>query len=179
MTCIVALKENDKIYIAYDSFIGDDFTHNKTNFDKVIGLGEFTIGLTGYPRGQQLIENYLTVKPQKAQQLDINYLVVEFANNLKEISKEHGYSIVNNNQEETEDILLLVYKKNIYKISCNYQVNQYQDDFLCIGSGTYHATGAMAALKTSPPDFRVKRAIEIAAQYCNTVCEPIKTMVIE
>ena len=97
MTCIVALKENGKVYIGGDCAGSDQsFTHSRKD-PKVFKRGKFLIGFTSSFRMGQLLMHTLKVDPQSSIecigatiQTDYQFMCTTFVNADRECLKKGG-----------------------------------------------------------------------------------------
>ena len=67
---------------------------------------------------------------------------------------------------------LVGYKRRLYSVQSDFQVNEMADGFDAVGSGAEYALGAMLALKGVPPVTRLKRALAISAHFNMAVVAP-------
>lgn len=181
MTCIIGLEANDKVYLGCDSAMVQNWSISYTKQPKIFKLGEFLIGIAGFPRTAQLLQYQLTLKPQLPSQKDFEYLCTEFSTSVKQVLAYNNH-ITNNDGDNLipESSLLFGYRKHLYQLDVNFQVTQTIDKFSAIGSGQDLALGAMAALNQQlsfwEPEEIVKYALGISAKYNICVAKPFKVM---
>lgn len=181
MTVIIALKHDNKIYLGSDSALIDGYTITKTKQSKIFKLGEFLIGVAGYPRTAQLIQYQLTIKPQTEHQSDFAYLCTEFSNSVKNLLVDNDHIKNQDGSKQTDESgLLFGYKSNIYSMDANFQIIQTTDCYAAIGSGQELALGAMAAFTRFNafwlPEVMIKNALEIVDKHNMGVCKPFRIM---
>lgn len=179
MTCIIGLKENNKIYMGCDSYLGGgNWPTTLMKQPKVIKIHNMLIGHTGFPRATQIIQYHLSIRTQNENEDDMFYLITVFADSVRKVFKDLGYSWVNSNHETLEDYFLIGYKNNLYEMHSNFQIVCSLDNYTCIGSGQDYALAAMCALDNLSPEKRIKRSLEITEKFCNTVKAPFNIEII-
>ena len=170
MTCIVGLIENNTVYMGGDSMSSRGWDARTTKLKKVFKIKGFLIGYTSSFRMGQLLEHQLTITPQNGND-DMTYMVSTFVDSIRQLFKDNGYTKIDNNREEG-GTFLVGYKSRLYKIGCDFQVNEFQDDFDACGCGEGYALAVMKALENLPPKERILRSLEIASYFSNGVQEP-------
>jgi len=178
MTCIVGLVQKGTVYIGADSASVSGWTSRITRLPKVFRRGPFLIGYTTSFRMGQLLEHSLKVPAQTETELDdMRFMVTVFAEQVRALLKERGVAKVEANAE-TGGQFLVGYRKRLYSVQSDFQVNEMADGFDAVGSGAEYALGALAALKTLKPAARCKRALEISAHFNMGVSAPffVKTL---
>jgi ATP-dependent protease HslVU (ClpYQ) peptidase subunit len=177
MTCVVGLVQKGRIYLGVDSAAVQGWTRRVSQVSKVFRRGPFLIGYTTSFRMGQLLEHHLNVTPQTEKQTDMAYMVTHFIEAVRVLLKEKGFTKVESNTEKGGQFLV-GYRKQLYTIESDFQVGHMNEQFDAIGSGADFALGAMKALDKVPPMIRVRKALEIAANYNMGVCAPfsIKTL---
>lgn len=175
MTCVIGLEQGGDVYIGADSAAASGWEVRASRMPKVFRRGPFLIGYTSSFRMGQLLQYHLTVAPQDGED-DGAYMVCTFIEAVRECLKSHGYTKVENNQEEAGQFLV-GYNGRLYFVDEDLQVNRFIDDFDAVGCGREYALGAMKALpETLGPEERIERSLEIAAHFSGGVCEPFKVM---
>lgn len=173
MTCIIGLKQDGKVYIGGDSLTDFGYTVGECTDGKVFRVNEFLIGSCGDVRFHQLVRYGLAVRPQRDDESDMGYLVLEFARALRECFKEHGLLKNADGTDSSSGSLIIGYRGNLYLISHDFSCCHLNAPFVTIGSGQEVALGAMAALAVdSDPVSRITTALTITAQFINSVRAP-------
>jgi len=175
MTCIIGLVGKDRVYVGADSASVnvDKLITRPTNVPKVFKRGPFIIGYTTSFRMGQLLEHWLEVPAQNPKQSDQEYMVVQFAEKVRELLKEKGFSTIASNNE-TGGTFIVAYKGKIYTMHGDFQVSEMSDGFDAVGCGSQFALGAMSALAKLKPETRIKKSLEIAAYFSAGVCVPFR-----
>jgi len=91
MTCIIGLIQDNKVYMGCDSALVDSWTIQRTKQSKIFKLGEFLMGVAGFPRVAQLIQYQLSLKPQNDNQTDFAYLCTEFSTSVKSLLNDNDH----------------------------------------------------------------------------------------
>lgn len=179
MTCIVGVEFNGKVYIGGDSAgIEDDGLEICGRADeKVFVVEDFVFGFSGSFRVGQLIR-YAFIPPEHSQKKpDMAYMVTDFVDALKNMQREKG-TLVKENDEETSTCPFLVgYRGKLYCVEADFNVGVTYDGYAAVGCGSQVALGALHALKHSKstdPQKKIKSALEAAAEYNAGVRPPFK-----
>lgn len=171
MTCIIGLVHDGKVYMGADSMSASGWDARITNLRKVFKLRDkFLIGYTTSFRMGQLLEHRLEVATQNGED-DMAYMVNVFAEAVRSLLKDNGFSKVDNNKE-TGGQFLVGYNKRLYLVDSDFQVNEHADGFDACGCGESYALAAMKALEDLSPKERIKKSLEIAAYFSNGVQGP-------
>lgn len=178
MTCIVALKHEKKIYIGGDRCLSDDSFLMSTTDPKIFKKDKMVIGYAGSVRmGKVLKYDFEPPKPD-LRNLD-SYLNIDFINALKECFDRNNLKLDSPNQEQNDTGSLIVgIHGRIFEIESDWQVCEYLNDYLAIGSGTGFALGSFYSTSNLEPQERVKLALEAADKFVTTVCQPFDYIVL-
>ena len=176
MTCIVGIEHEGKVYMGGDSAAVAGWDMRIETGPKVFHLGEFLIGYTSSFRMGQLLQYHLSVKPQEKES-NRAYMILVFAEAVRELLKSHGYARIENNEEEG-GIFLVGYRGELYKVDCNFAVLRSADGFDAVGCGASYARGALKALDWEYPQQALETALEVAAHFSAGVRGPFTTELI-
>lgn len=171
MTCVVGLVHAERVYIGVDSSSVQGWTRRITALRKVFRTGPFLIGYTGSFRMGQLLEHHLQVPEKLPEQSDQAYMVAQFIEQVRRLLKEKGFTKIESNTE-TGGHFLVGYRGHLYSVHNDFQVGEMADGMDAIGSGGDYALGAMAALPHLAPVARLRKALQIAAQFNMGVFPP-------
>jgi ATP-dependent protease HslVU (ClpYQ) peptidase subunit len=171
MTCVIGLVHKGRVYLGADSSSVQGWTRRVTMLRKIFRLGPFLVGYTTSFRMGQLLEHELRVPDPKPGQSDLGYMVANFAESARALLKDRGFSKVEANAE-TGGQFLVAYRGHLYSIQSDFQVGEMAGGLDAIGTGAEPALGAMAALRSRPPASRIRRSLEIAAEFNMGVCPP-------
>jgi ATP-dependent protease HslVU (ClpYQ) peptidase subunit len=171
MTCIVGLKGPDGIYIGGDSAVS---SHNlvQTICDpKVWRKGQFILGFAGTLRAGQIIKYNLKIPPIN-QREPTQYMVTSFVNAMRKSLKDAGAAREEHKEEEHDNQFLVGWRGRLFEIDEAYGVCEVADEFVAIGSGTEYALGSLHTTRTDFAEERVKKALEAAAYFSESVRAP-------
>lgn len=171
MTCIIGVEQEGTVIIGVDSMSTDGYSKDATRLRKVFRVGEFLIAYTSSFRMGQILQYHLEVRHQQDGETDERYMVVAFVEAARKCLKEHGYTRIENNQEEG-GCFLVGYRGRLYSVYGDFQINSSATGVAAFGAGQEYALGAMKALETLPPVERIQRALEISSQLSCAVYEP-------
>jgi ATP-dependent protease HslVU (ClpYQ) peptidase subunit len=174
MTCIVAIAQNNKVYMAGDSAAVSDnhYTHYIKN-PKVFINGDYLIGYTSSFRMGQLLEFAKLPKPSVTTSL-YEFMCTEFINYIRSILKEAGYAKIDNNQESVGNFLVGVHGE-LFEIQGDLAVIQTDPEYAAIGSGISCSLGSLYSTKYALPHDRLIMALEASEKFTTTVRKPFYT----
>ena len=174
MTCIVALRHNKKIYVGGDRCGASTTTKTVMANSKVFKLdNRFVVGYTSSFRYGQLLQFHVKCPKQKPKQTDMEFMVNTFVDTLRTMLKQHGYLRINSNREEI-GTCIVAYKGNMYEIQDDLAVLQHAFEYVCVGSGTYHAEGSLFTREglIEDPKQRIIMSLQAASTFCPGVSGP-------
>lgn len=178
MTCIIGLEEEGRIYIGGDSASVKGWEVRKLAYPKVFVNGPFIIGYTTSFRMGQLLQYKLKLdepKNRNAGDDGYKFIATKFIDAVRKCLREGGFTKVENNTEEGGSFLV-GYRKNIYEIASDFQVNRLSDGLYAIGSGASYALGAMKAQGNLDPSHRITKSLEISAYFTGSVLPPFTVL---
>jgi len=178
MTCIVAVKKDDKVYIGGDSALVDISNGIKTKLatPKVFPCFKYVIGYAGSARMGQLLFNYFepTDPPDNPYELEM-HMVTTFVDELRALAEEKGLRL-STSDDEMNDFAQIIVGVNgrIFIIEEDWQASEWLYDYASIGSGSHFAMGSLhttSKLNMEPND-RLLSALTAAAEHSLTVSDP-------
>ena len=174
MTCIVALKDGDNIWMGGDAGASSGYHTQSTIAPKVFGINDnILIGYTSSFRMGQLLQFHTLAH---SDEFDLMYMVKEFVPSIRKLFKDEGYARVDNN-EEYAGRFIVVSRGRIFEVNSDYAVLEYHDDFYSVGSGSSYALGALHAMRHErSSEAKVLMALETAAHFTNTVKPPFTVL---
>ena len=182
MTCIVALKEKDKVYIAGDSLGTDPSSLQKTVRldEKVFIKNDMIFGFTSSFRMGQIIRYAFDI-PERMENIDdMQYLVGHFIPALIECFEHHGFLKKPEESEFMGGQFLLGYRGKIYDIQDDFQIGIPTLNYEAIGCGDDTAKGSMYTSekmdKKLTPKQRLTLALEAASEHSAGVAAPYVIM---
>jgi len=175
MTCIIGLRDrkNKRLYIGGDSCAGDieQYTTYTIKNPKVFSKGDFLIGYTTSFRMGQIIERFLTPPPIPPNKKLYYYMIDDFIPEVIRILKEHNWS-KNTEGREHSGVFIVGIKDSLFLVDDDYQVAEYQDDFVVCGCGKSYAEGSLFNDDSSKA--AIIRAFNAAAYFSAYVIPPFK-----
>lgn len=174
MTCIVGVVEKGTVFIGGDTAAtGDDHGQWQLRSDeKVFRNGKFLIGFCGSPRDGQLVRFKATPPAYELGADHFEYMVTQFAEELRRVMHEHGSGWKEDNAEWMESEFLIAHEGLLYTIEENYQVLRPRHNYAAIGSGYSVALGSLFSTKGLPPEERITMALKASAAHNCTVRPP-------
>jgi ATP-dependent protease HslVU (ClpYQ) peptidase subunit len=178
MTCIAAVKHNNKVYLGGDSALVDLNNGNKVklNSPKVFRCYEYIIGYAGSARMGQLLQNYFepTDPPDNPEELEF-HMVTTFIDELRAVAEEKALRL-DASDEQVNDFAQIIVGVNgrIFVIEEDWQASEWAYDYAAIGSGCSAALGSLYTTHKLgvDPEIRVKYALMAATEHTLTVSEP-------
>ena len=176
MTCIVGMVHNGHTYVGADSSAVSHLVIRTIKNPKVFRRGPFVIGYTTSFRMGQLLEYWLDVPEKSKEQSFQEYMVKDFAEAVRSLFKEKGFSTVESNSE-TGGQFLIGYGDHLYAMHGDFQVAEMTDGFDAVGCGDEFALGALMALSNyNDPVERIVKSLEIASYFSAGVCPPFNVL---
>jgi ATP-dependent protease HslVU (ClpYQ) peptidase subunit len=177
MTCIVGLQFENCAFIGADSAGSDGWQTRTKATKKVFRSGDYVIGYTTSFRMGQILQ-HVAILP-KCEEPTEEFMVKEFVESIRKTFKDVGYSKIENNEEIGGEFIVGV-KGRIFQIGSNYQVDQNADGMHAVGSGFMFALGSLRTTKAIlNPHHRIITALEAAAYFDNSVCDPFEVFEIK
>ena len=145
MTCVVGMAKDGIVYMGADKQGSGSYGSICERIDnKVFIKDKFIIGFTTSYRMGQLLK-YKFEPPVDTRTEIMEYMVIDFIEEIRKIFKENGYSTVSNN-EETGGVFLVGYKGRLFRIDNDYQVGESSYYYDAVGSGQDIALGSICSL---------------------------------
>ena len=175
MTCVVALKHGDKIYMGADSAGTDNgFRTVRRKDPKIYKVGDMLIGFTSSFRMGQLLGHSLTLPPHDPKTAVYEYMVTAFMDAVRNTLRTGGY-LVTEDGNEAIGTFLVAYKGHIFEIGDDLQVGESIDPYQAVGCGIDLALGSLftsSKRKITNPKDVVKTALQAATEFSAGVRGP-------
>jgi ATP-dependent protease HslVU (ClpYQ) peptidase subunit len=182
MTCIVALKDKNKVYMAGDSLGTDPVTLQKTVRldEKVFIKTDMLFGFTSSFRMGQIIR-YVFDIPERMEAIgDMEYLVAHFIPALIKCYEDQGFLKKPDDNEYQGGHFLLGYRGNFYDVLDDFQIGIPTLNYEAIGCGEDYAKGSMYTTETLEdkldkkltPQKRLTMALDAACEHSAGVAAP-------
>lgn len=172
MTCIAAIASNGKVHMASDSAATSvelGSTHVRKD-SKMFVIDEYLIGFSNSFRFGQIVKHdFVPPKP------DFNNLErtmsIEFVAALQETLERNKFNV--DQEKGNGGDLIIGVGGRLFVMEEDFQVGEYQDDFIAIGSGYQFALGSLHSTRgNKSPRVRLTKALHAASQYAVGVSPP-------
>lgn len=169
MTTIVAMIKDNKVYMGADHLGSDGFV--KTEFvknNKLFKNGDFMIGYTTSYRMGQILEYSWAPPVRKENITDDQYFYKDVLDSIRQCFKDNDYGDKNGPDYQAGNFLV-GWKGRIFEVQNAHALEHVK--FASVGSGSYHALGALLALDIINHQAEPHRLLEIALDVAgDTVC---------
>lgn len=163
MTIILAVQEPDGVFIGADSRSSTDYVYSD-DATKLSRVHNFIVGISGSTRVQQLVG----YQADRFDSIESDADVFAFARVLQQVLAEE-YAIKTNGSEGEKWTLLAATPVGVYTVHRNFQFHRRMSSW-AIGSGDDYGLGAYRAMGDMPDtEARIRRAIEMTAEYIPSV----------
>lgn len=181
MTCIVAIVEENKTYMAADTEGFDSYGRKTDRKDKKLFIGQtssnqnFMIGFTSSYRMGQILRYQFNPPGYDEHCSDddlFKYMVTIFVNEIRATFKTNGYGSIKDGESSHGGTFIVAIKNKLYEIQEDFQVAERVTNYSACGSGYDYA---LASLYTSyrygedSPENRITIALQSAMELSNTV----------
>lgn len=190
MTCIVAIKSDEGVWLAADS---GEFGEN----DRHVGYSsklfrlltedghDIVVGHSGSNRVCQLMKGRLALPARGSGPLDL-YMTTHFVDALRKVVREGGVMEIKDEVESFASELLVAAEGRIFHVWGDFSVTENTRMYEAAGAAARYALGAMRALSDTvfaleePPNLEpldiARAAIICAEEFSVWVLQPIVTM---
>ena len=172
MTCIVAIKNSNRVIIGADSCGSEENIGVVRIPPKVFVKGNYGFGFSHSFRLGQIIEHVFEPPPVSPKVTDnelIAHMVKNFIPQLKATLEDHGYPY---HEDEKEGWALIIgIHGRILTIESDWQIGLDDLDFIAIGSGAEYALGALYVSDKEPLE-TATAALMAANKFCPSVMTP-------
>lgn len=182
MTCIVALINENKVFLGGDAAASDDksgLIFQRTD-PKVFKVGQFGIGFVDSFRMGQILQYSWTppiYKPTAGYRNLDKFLRTRFVESVKEAFKENGYGNQNPGTEDGDEggifIITVQGAGRIFTMDTDFHIGEADIQYMAEGAGQELSLGSLystTSIKT--PRKRVRMALEAAAKFNMAVRPP-------
>ena len=178
MTCIIGLKQDDKLVVGADTRVTSGGHIINTEANKLVEKGDTIIGICGYLRFADIIRSQFSVPAKPEDKSDLDFLSTEFANSLRTcLENIKMVEVIDGVSRIPDSYMIIVYKNNLYSMGADYSVCAHAD-YVVDGSGTDYALGSLHATSglSLDPKTRVTMALDAACKF-NAWCAPPYTII--
>lgn len=180
MGLCIGINDGDNIFIGTNSHLFLDvetaINKNNTKIWHIINNNHAIMACQGPIRVSnviRIIPNLITKYDEQNGGIGYSYILHNVAFRIKNVLKERCYYEDDSNLafEGIGASFLLGYKNQLYEISSDLAVIQY-DDYCCIGSGSSEAIGSLESTIGEEPVERIRKALIAASRTDNTIYYP-------
>ena len=166
MTCIAAVKLDNKVYMAGERGASTDESIMHISKPKVHKIGPYIIGYAGTMDGQRLSYSFDPPKPHPDEDLDY-FMHTTFLKYLKDFYDEWW---INASQDSELSMLIAIENKLYEHHSSDMSMNEFSNSYLAIGSGSSFAMGYLygAITQNIDPKTIVENAVKAAIKFSPT-----------
>lgn len=173
MTVLVGIPHNGVTWIGADSATNTGPFVRTTCESKVWRQGEFVFAGTGSVRESQLV-TYRVTLPALVEGADVlRYLVVDFADAVRQARKDGGYDEKEPRGQEAGPVLMIGYAGRLFLMYSDYAIEEHVD-FAVHGCGREFAHGSLhttSAAGWKGPKRRIEAALAAACS-ASPYCQP-------
>jgi hypothetical protein len=196
MTCVVGMEYEGETIIGFDSFGAADFCNAGVRLDAKAWVYEgpdynFVIGGTSSYRMLQILRYHAEPPnpqdddtewdPDDADEWWLRWMVTKYVPKVRQALKEHGYTKVENGTE-TGGTWLVGVAGYLFSVDSDFHVCRTSYGYNAVGSGAYHALGALHALGArlnGPDPAHLPYALDAAQHHGAGVREPFTLITTE
>lgn len=168
MTCIVAVKQGNKVYMGADSCVSSQHTYNVDIDDKIYRKGDFIFGGAGSVRVKDVIQYGITI-PENIEIPEVErFIRMELVPAIQEICSKNGAIVEQSGSKYSEGALLVAYKNNLWEVWGDFAVTTVKNrNYTSIGSGSDFAMGSFHSTEGLglTPNKRLNMALEAAVAF--------------
>ncbi len=176
MTCIVALRDGQDVYMGADSAGVGQGSMEIRRDPKVFRIGACLFGFTSSFRMGQILRFHLTL-PERGRMEAYRWTVERLVPEIRSIYSEHGFMTKKDGYESGGTFLLTV-DSRLFCIQDDFQVSERVEDFDSCGCGQKYAVGALEILQGFDllPVEKVKKALRAAEKFSTGVRGPFRIL---
>lgn len=146
MTCIIALQTDKELYIGGDLLASDFHTKGKMKSDKVFCVGDFIFGFCGSFRMHDLLRYSFSPPERSVNEDTMTYIVNAVIPTIKATFANGGYGTHPVDSDNVGGNFIMCYEGVVYEIQDDYSVLTWEDNILCVGSGSIACKAYATAL---------------------------------
>lgn len=170
MTCIVALKDNERVWMGADSLTSTshDLNCSVRADPKVFRHGPFILGCSGSPRMRQILTHGFKAPDVPTGRYDPDDFIFQFTNSFHNALDSYRNLYIKDSTDYSNGNTLVAWGPHLYQIASDFQFMRVAAEYMAIGSGRDYALGYMFATRgdLDDPKQRVTSALK-AAEYHN------------
>lgn len=165
MTAIVGIVKKNKVYMGGDAAYLRGWEISLHPGTKVFSNDNCIIGVAGEARCIDILRYHFQIPNPSTDDLP-TYMSVDFAEAIRQVLKDKGYSERENESESFGSYFLVGIAGRLFEIGSTYEVIEHES-YAAIGSGADVALGALYATENKSPIDRIELALKAAE--CHTI----------
>ena len=171
MTCIAVVRKEDKIYMSGERGVSDDDIILQSATPKVWQLGPYLMGYAGSMDGERIRHNFKPPLPEG--NLD-KFMYTKFIKSLRTFYENWW---VDTSKDADFGMIICIRGRIFEHNAVDMSLTEYQQPFLCMGSGSQYAYGSLySTQKSKNARNRVRQAVAAAIEYSPSCKGPIDTV---
>lgn len=186
MTCIVAIKENGKLYFGADSYLSEsdsDIAYPMKS-PKVFRNGDFIFAYCGSVRAGKVFQYDLELPTPDLENLD-KYMNKEFITALMDCAERNKLVVEVSKEQDGSDSdndvadLIVGINGRLFEVQSHVQAVEHYSNYIALGSGLKFALGSLHTTEKLDiqPKERLKLALEAASKYAMSVGKPFNYLI--
>ena len=174
MTCIVGILNKGSVYMGGDSLASDTDTFDKYTLrhKKVFHNGPFMVGICGSPRMAQILEHSMRPPTKPKLMGNMKFMATKFIEEVRRTFLNEGYGFMPQGEDNEGGNFLVGFNGGLYEIQEDFQVGEWDREYVAIGSGKNYAYGSLYMTDGVEPRQRINSALEAAAHFNAAVGAP-------
>lgn len=169
MTCVVALRDGESIYIAAERGASDDDSIMTLTTPKIWTHGPYIFGYAGTMDGERMRYNFKPTAPTSAKDID-KFMQTNFIKQLRAFYNEWWVDT----SKDADLGLIIGVKGNLYEHNAiDMSLSKFTGDYLSIGSGSPYAYGSLFGSANLSPKDRVILAVNAAINFSTSCTGPV------
>ena len=176
MTCVVGLLDKGDVWMGADGVTSTDYIARKKRRKKICKRDGFVLAIAGSVRVSNLMQYAFEIPKHDADDSLEKYMYVDFIDALRTCLKTGGCAKKEDSVETIPTSALITHQGRLFKLACDFQLNESLDNFDAAGSGEEVALGSLATSIGRPPRERVMLALKAAARFIPAVGPPFSVM---
>lgn len=174
MTAVVAYSNGTSVWIAGDSFCGDENKKDICEAPKVYQVGKLGVGLCGRVRQELILESVLrSVNPSDFSEDWLKFVLPDI---LHDTMKAKG-AVVEENGQATfgNSHYILALNGKLFYLESDFGVWEVKKNIAAIGAGREYVLGALSAMPKTleeNPEKALVKSLKVAAQWSPWVIGP-------
>ena len=174
MTCVAAIAERERIYMAADSAGVAGLSLHLRRDPKIYRVGsQMLIGFTSSFRMGQLLGYSLTLPEHRDNTPVERYMTTAFIDAVRTCLKNGGWA-KKEHEVESGGQFLVGYRGRLFEVDSDFQVGESLQNYAAVGSGFEIALGSLHSTKAMTARKRLSLALDSAERFSAGVRRPFR-----